>query len=123
MGGNSEQGAVYAALGCTTGVNAPTTARLHVPKVVLARMVFNALIDATVSASRISASTESIVVHVRAMLAMQQRGAVTERLDRRHVVGHENDGRAELLLDRQKIVLRLSADNWIERTKGLVHQQ
>ncbi len=39
-----------------------------------------------------------------------------------HVMRDEDDRRAELLLDRQQIVLRLAADNGVERAEGLVHQ-
>ena len=40
-----------------------------------------------------------------------------------HVVGHQHDGRAEAALDVQQIFLRLGADDGIERTEGLVHEQ
>ncbi len=40
-----------------------------------------------------------------------------------HVVGHKHDGGAEAVLYGEQILLRLGADDRVERAEGLVHQE
>ena len=63
----------------------------------------------------------------RAILAqmspVHHRDAVAEPEGFLHVMGDHHDGRAEAALDRQQIVLRLGADDRVERAERFVHQQ